>query len=127
LCEKHQNDRYNSKICKINNTFNCGIIGDLNLSKLFQHSGTKDLITNSFEICFSTLCMFHMNKAPTKKENCLDRYLFVHSTYELLLFDITSADPFCNSDHNSVLFKISVSSFKEDQILTNFRKADYDA
>jgi len=45
-----------------------------------------------------------------------------------LNFDLTSAEPFCNSDHNSVLFKISVSSFKENQIpKQNFRKADYNA
>jgi len=104
---------------------NCVILGDLNLPKLFQLSCTKDLITTSFETCLSTLGMFHMNKDPTRNENCLD---IVLSTSEHLLFDLTSAEPFCNSDHNSVLFKISVSSFKENQIpKQNFRKTDYDA
>jgi len=66
-----------------------------------------------------------MNKDPTRNGNCLD---IVLSNSEHLLFDLTSAEPFCNSDHNSVLFKISVPSYKENHIPTrNFRKADYGA
>ena len=66
-----------------------------------------------------------MNKFPTRGKNCIDLVL---SSDQNLEFDVSVNEPFCNSDHNSVLFKISFVKHKDKNIpFRNFRKADYEA
>ena len=108
----------------LENFSKCLILGDFNLPKLFDLNENKDPITTLFEECFS-FGLYNMNLSATRNDKSLDLVL---STCEHLVFDVISTDPFCNSDHYSVCFKMHISSYQEKLLpKRNFRNVDYEA